>query len=137
MLNLAGRRVFLARAVVDMRKSYQTLSDVVRLQLDLDPLSGDVFIFVGRDRSRVKVLVWDASGFWICAKRLAGGCALQRARRRRSACGCDGVAAADHAGGRRGARGHGAAGGRTAAARVAQHPTLTSVWMMCPRFPMI
>ena len=72
MLNLAGRRVFLARAVVDMRKSYQTLADVVRLQLDLDPLSGDVFIFVGRDRSRVKVLVWDASGFWICAKRLEG-----------------------------------------------------------------
>lgn len=55
-----------------MRKSYQTLADVVRLQLDLDPLSGDVFIFVGRDRARVKVLVWDASGFWVCAKRLEG-----------------------------------------------------------------
>ena len=72
MLNFQGRRVFLARASVDMRKSYQTLADVVRLQLDLDPLSGDVFIFVGRDRSRVKVLVWDASGFWVCAKRLEG-----------------------------------------------------------------
>lgn len=72
MLNLHGRRVFLARAAVDMRKSYQTLADVVRLQLDLDPLSGDVFIFVGRDRSRVKVLVWDAAGFWVCAKRLEG-----------------------------------------------------------------
>ena len=72
MLNFQGRRVFLARASVDMRKSYQTLADVVRLQLDLDPLSGDVFIFVGRDRSRVKVLVWDAAGFWVCAKRLEG-----------------------------------------------------------------
>jgi transposase len=72
MLNLEGRRVFLARAAVDMRKSYQTLADVVRLQMDLDPLSGDVFIFIGKDRSRVKVLVWDASGFWVCAKRLEG-----------------------------------------------------------------
>jgi len=72
MLNLQGRRIFLAKATVDMRKSYQTLADVVRLQMDLDPLSGDVFIFIGKDRSRVKVLVWDAAGFWVCAKRLEG-----------------------------------------------------------------
>jgi transposase len=72
MLNVAGRRVFMARAAVDMRKSYQTLADVVRLQMGMDPLTGDVFVFVGRDRMRVKVLVWDASGYWVCAKRLEG-----------------------------------------------------------------
>ena len=72
MLNVTGRRVFLARAAVDMRKSYQTLADVVRLQMGMDPLTGDVFVFVGRDRMRVKVLVWDASGYWVCAKRLEG-----------------------------------------------------------------
>jgi len=72
MLNVGGRRVFLARAVVDMRKSYQTLADVVRLQMGMNPLSGDVFVFVGRDRTRVKVLAWDACGYWVCSKRLEG-----------------------------------------------------------------
>lgn len=63
----------MARAVVDMRKSFDSLSDLVRGQLDKDPYTGDVFVFVGRNRSRVKILVWDESGFWVCAKRLEGG----------------------------------------------------------------
>ncbi|MBA3847239.1 MAG: IS66 family insertion sequence element accessory protein TnpB [Planctomycetes bacterium] len=73
MLSFGGRRIFLARAVVDMRKSFDSLSDLVRGQLDKDPYTGDVFVFVGKNRSRVKMLVWDASGFWVCAKRLEGG----------------------------------------------------------------
>ncbi len=73
MLSFGGRRIFLARAVVDMRKSFDSLSDLVRGQLDKDPYAGDVFVFVGKNRSRVKMLVWDSSGFWVCAKRLEGG----------------------------------------------------------------
>ncbi len=73
MLNIAGRRVFLARALVDMRKSFDTLADVVRTLLGMDPFAGDAFIFVGRDRTRVKILIWDTSGFWVCAKRLESG----------------------------------------------------------------
>jgi transposase len=34
------------------------------------PDSGDVFVFVGKDRTRAKVLVWEPTGFWLCAKRL-------------------------------------------------------------------
>lgn len=73
MLSFGGRRIFLARAVVDMRKSFDSLSDLVRGQLGMDPYTGDVFVFVGKSRSRVKILVWDTSGFWVCAKRLEGG----------------------------------------------------------------
>ena len=73
MLTFGGRRVFLARATVDMRKSFDTLADVVRTLLGMDPFAGDAFVFVGKDRTRVKVLIWDASGFWVCAKRLEGG----------------------------------------------------------------
>jgi len=68
-----GRRIFLARAATDMRKSFNTLADLVEHQLGHDPFAGDVFVFVGRKRNRMKVLVWDASGFWLCARRLESG----------------------------------------------------------------
>ena len=68
-----GRRIFIARAVIDMRKSFNTLSALVEHQLGHDPFAGDVFVFIGRRRNRMKVLVWDASGFWLCARRLEEG----------------------------------------------------------------
>lgn len=68
-----GRRIFLARAATDMRKSFDTLAGLVTNQLGKDPFAGDVFIYVGKYRNRVKVLVWDVSGFWVCAKRLEKG----------------------------------------------------------------
>ncbi|MBA2721358.1 MAG: IS66 family insertion sequence element accessory protein TnpB [Methylibium sp.] len=68
-----GRRIFVARAATDMRKSFNTLAALVEHQLGHDPYAGDVFVFVGRHRNRMKVLVWDASGFWLCAKRLEQG----------------------------------------------------------------
>jgi len=68
-----GRRIFLARAATDMRKSFDTLAALVRSDLGEDPLCGDIFVFVSRNRQRVKILVWDASGFWLCAKRLEEG----------------------------------------------------------------
>ena len=38
-----------------------------------DPLSGDFFLFVNRDRQRAKVLLWDGTGLCIYAKRLERG----------------------------------------------------------------
>ena len=73
MIAIAVLRLFLARAVTDMRRSYDTLSAMVSGQLGRDPLSGDAFIFVGKDRRRLEVLFWDGDGFWLCAKRLARG----------------------------------------------------------------
>jgi len=67
------RRIYLARAVTDMRRSFDTLAGMVLGQLGRDPTSGDAFVFVGRDRRRLKVLLWDGDGFWLCAKRLARG----------------------------------------------------------------
>ena len=71
MLSFAvGQRIFLARAAVDMRKSFDALASLVTNQLGKDPFAGDVFVFVGKYRNRVKILVWEVSGFWVCAKRL-------------------------------------------------------------------
>jgi transposase len=57
-----------------MRKSFDSLSDLVRIDLTMDPFQGDVFIFVGKDRTRAKVLIWESTGFWLCAKRLESAC---------------------------------------------------------------
>lgn len=74
MLSFAvGQRIFLARAAVDMRKSFDALASLVTNQLGKDPFAGDVFVFVGKYRNRVKILVWEVSGFWVCAKRLEKG----------------------------------------------------------------
>ncbi len=70
MLSFGRRRIFLCQRPVDMRKAYDSLADLVRIELGMDPFQGDVFVFVGKDRSRAKVLVWEPTGFWLCAKRL-------------------------------------------------------------------
>lgn len=68
-----SRRIFLRRAPTDMRKSFDTLAGLVRSEFGTDPLSGDAFVFVGKSANRVKILVFDRSGFWVLAKRLSSG----------------------------------------------------------------
>jgi len=68
-----GARVFLVAGVTDMRKSFDTLAAVVRSVIQDDPLSGHLFVFCNRRRDRLKVLVWEESGFWLLAKRLERG----------------------------------------------------------------
>ena len=69
----SSRRIFLARSATDMRRGIDTLASMVLGDLGSDPRSGDCFVFVGRDRRRLKVLVWDQGGYWLCARRLDAG----------------------------------------------------------------
>jgi transposase len=46
----------------------------VRDRLELEPLSGHVFLFSNAQRNRMKLIYWDGSGLWVCAKRLERGC---------------------------------------------------------------
>lgn len=68
-----SQRYYLSRQPADMRKSYDGLSGLVRQGLDRDPLSGEVFIFLNRRRTMIKLLVWDRSGFVLWSKRLERG----------------------------------------------------------------
>lgn len=65
-----------------MRKGHDGLSAVVREGLGRDPLSGDLYLFVSRNRIRAKVLLWDGTGLCVYAKRLEKGrfACLWRAR---------------------------------------------------------
>ncbi len=66
-------KIFVGLEAVDMRKGFDGLHGLVRDHLGQDPLSGHLFLFTNRDRTRVKALVWDGSGLWVCAKRLERG----------------------------------------------------------------
>ena len=66
-------RIYVAVEAVDMRKGFEGLYGLVRDQLGQDPLSGYLFLFSNRTRTRLKALVWDGSGLWVCAKRLEKG----------------------------------------------------------------
>lgn len=66
-------RVFINREVTDMRKSYDTLAGLVRQQLGADVLDGDLYLFVGKDRRRAKVLYFDGTGMCLFQKRLSSG----------------------------------------------------------------
>lgn len=54
-------RVFAYAEPVDMRKSFDTLGALVRDVLAHDVLEGALYVFVGRDRRRAKVLQWDGT----------------------------------------------------------------------------
>jgi transposase len=74
VLTLTGSaRIFVAIGVTDMRKSFDTLAQEVRGALGEDPLSGSVFVFSNRSRTRIKVLWFDRGGFWLLARRLERG----------------------------------------------------------------
>jgi transposase len=66
-------RIYLAVGATDMRKGFEGLYGLVRDRLQLEPLSGHLFLFCNKARNRTKVLFWDGSGLWICAKRLEKG----------------------------------------------------------------
>src|SRR5256885_16077986 len=66
-------RIYLAAGSTDMRKGFEGLYGLVRDQLQLEPLSGHIFIFTNAQRNRLKLLFWDGSGLGVCAKRLERG----------------------------------------------------------------
>jgi transposase len=70
-----GRRVpvYAYGEVVDMRKSFDTLSAIVREHIKHEVLDGALYVFVGKDRRRAKVLFWDGTGLCVLAKRLEKG----------------------------------------------------------------
>ena len=67
-------KVCLATQPCDLRKSFDTLSCLVKEQLKEDPLSSTLFVFLNKRANRVKMLYWDGTGLWILMKRLERGC---------------------------------------------------------------
>lgn len=74
MLTLrAAVRGFVANGATDLRRCFERLSAQVQEVRRQDPFSGHVFVFINRQRNRVKLLVWERDGFWLLYKRLEAG----------------------------------------------------------------
>lgn len=57
----------------DMRKGFNGLCGLVQNQLGRSPDTGEVFIFMSRDRTRLKLLRWEPGGFVLYYKQLEQG----------------------------------------------------------------
>jgi transposase len=66
-------RIWLVAGVTDMRRGFDGLASQVQHTLDVDPFSGHVFVFRGRQGDRLKVLWWSGDGLCLFMKRLEEG----------------------------------------------------------------
>jgi hypothetical protein len=64
---------YLSPASVDMRKGIYSLYQIVKSELKRNPHSGEVFIFLGKNRCCIKILHWENDGFLLYHKRLERG----------------------------------------------------------------
>ena len=69
----AVTRIYLRRTPTDMRLGYNGLYNIVMGEFHLDPLSGDFFLFINKDKNRAKVLYFDRDGLCLWCKKLARG----------------------------------------------------------------
>ena len=74
MLSFSSKqRYFIYPQSCDMRKGFNGLGGLVNQYFDHPLLSGDIFIFMNRRRTHLKLLMWDVTGFAIYYKRLEAG----------------------------------------------------------------
>ncbi len=73
MTNFSDVRIFLCTTPTNMNYSFDRLMGRAQEIFEQDPLSGHLFLFLNRDRDRIKILFWDRDGFCIFYKRLERG----------------------------------------------------------------
>ena len=66
-------QAFICLQPTDLRKSFDKLAALTTGIIRQDPLSGHLFVFLNRDRNRVKILFWDRTGYCLYYKRLETG----------------------------------------------------------------
>ena len=70
--NLSADHIYIVCGHTDMRKSIDGLAAIIQQQFQLDLFSSSAFLFCGRRRDRLKVLLWEEDGFLLLYKVLTG-----------------------------------------------------------------
>jgi transposase len=73
MIDVGGKKIYLACGVTDMRNGINGLVGIVENTFRLDPCGEAIFAFCNRPRNLIKILEWDGDGFWLHTKKLAKG----------------------------------------------------------------
>lgn len=73
MLFPMSSAIWLHPEPIDFRKQIDGLVLIVADHLQLNPTSGQLFLFRNRSASKIKILWWDRNGFWLLYKRLEKG----------------------------------------------------------------
>lgn len=74
MLHLTqDTKIYLAIEPVDFRKQIDGLIALCRSTLSFDSRSGQLFIFINRSRTMIRVLCYEENGYWLATKRLSQG----------------------------------------------------------------
>ena len=68
-----GHRVFVFREYTDMRSGFDRLSMFIREKMNATLVDGDLFLFIGKNRKRLKGLCYDGTGLLLISKRLEQG----------------------------------------------------------------
>jgi len=68
--DLSRVEIFIRPGSTDMRKAIHGLSILTAEEMELDPLSGALFLFCNRGRKILKAIYWDATGFAMWMKKL-------------------------------------------------------------------
>jgi len=71
--DLSALTIYIRPGRTDMRKQIDGLADLVAQDMGRQPLSGDLFLFCGRDMTMIKGLYWDRNGFCLWTKRVERG----------------------------------------------------------------
>lgn len=66
-------RILIATEPADMRRGIDGLCRLVEAELGGDIYGGTLFVFVSKQRDKLKILTWDAGGFVVYYKRLEAG----------------------------------------------------------------
>jgi transposase len=69
----AAIKIYVGVEPIDMRKQFNGLWALASEKLQEDPKKGAMFVFINKDRDRLKILYWDGTGAWVLAKRLEKG----------------------------------------------------------------
>jgi transposase len=69
----SSHRFFLYSEPTDMRKSFDGLCGLVQSKMGRNPVSGEVFLFLGTRKNAIKLLHWEKDGFVLYYKRLEKG----------------------------------------------------------------